>query len=74
MATMLVVDDERYITQVLVDFLTVRGHDVSEAQSGTQALALARQRIFDVIFLDVPMPGMEEPRGGRRGDHASLHR
>jgi len=58
MATMLVVDDEREITQVLADFLTSRGHDVSEAQSGTQALALAHQHHFDVIFLDILMPGM----------------
>ena len=56
---MLVVDDERDITQVLAEFLTARGHDVSEAQSGTQALALARQRDFDVIFLDIAMPGMD---------------
>jgi DNA-binding response OmpR family regulator len=59
MATMLVVDDERDITQVLADFLTVRGHVVSEAQSGAQALALAHQRSFDVIFLDIAMPGMD---------------
>jgi DNA-binding response OmpR family regulator len=59
MAGMLVVDDERDITQVLADFLTARGHDVAQAQSGTQALALARQRHFDVIFLDIVMPGMD---------------
>lgn len=56
---MLVVDDEREITQVLADFLTSRGHDVSEAQSGTQALALAHQRHFDIIFLDILMPGLD---------------
>jgi len=59
MATMLVVDDERDITQVLADYFTARGHDVSEAQSGTQALTLARQRNFDLIFLDIAMPGMD---------------
>ena len=53
MATMLVVDDERDITQVLADFLTMRGHDVTAAQSGKQALSLARQRNFDVVFLDI---------------------
>jgi DNA-binding response OmpR family regulator len=59
MATMLVVDDERDITQVLADFLRMRGHDVAAAQSGTQALALARERRFDVVFLDIAMPGMD---------------
>jgi DNA-binding response OmpR family regulator len=59
MATMLVVDDERDITRVLADFLTMRGHDVTAAQSGKQALSLARQRKFDVVFLDIAMPGMD---------------
>jgi DNA-binding response OmpR family regulator len=59
MATMLVVDDERDIIQVLVDFLTIRGHDVSAAQSGSQALTLAQNRKYDVIFLDIAMPGMD---------------
>ncbi len=59
MATMLVVDDERDITNVLADFLTMRGHDVSAAQSGRQALALAHERKFDLVFLDIAMPGMD---------------
>jgi DNA-binding NtrC family response regulator len=59
MAAMLVVDDERDITHVLADFLTVRGHEVAEAQSGAQALALVHQRRFDVVFLDIAMPGMD---------------
>jgi DNA-binding NtrC family response regulator len=32
---------------------------VSVAQSGKQALALAHQRGFDVVFLDIAMPGMD---------------
>jgi len=58
MADMLVVDDERDIVQVLAELLRHRGHDVCEAPGGMQALALARQRRFDVIFLDIAMPGM----------------
>jgi DNA-binding response OmpR family regulator len=54
----IVVDDERDITQILADLLEMRGHDTS-AQSGEQALALARQRKFDVAFLDISMPGID---------------
>jgi len=56
---MLVVDDERDITQILADLLEMRGHDVKAAQSGAQALALARQCRFDVVFLDIAMPGID---------------
>jgi len=59
MAAMLVVDDDRDIVQLLADFLRHRGHDVWEARSGMEALALARQRRFDVVFLDIAMPGMD---------------
>ena len=58
MADMLVVDDDRTVRRVLVDFLTDRGHTVHEAQSGSQALLLMRHHNFEVVFLDILMPEM----------------
>lgn len=58
MSDMLVVDDDRTIGRLLTDFLRHRGHQVWDAGSGTEALALAGERRFDVIFLDIVMPGM----------------
>jgi DNA-binding response OmpR family regulator len=56
---MLVVDDEREIVRVLKEFLESRGHDVSEARSGPEALRLERRRRFDAVLLDILMPGMD---------------
>jgi DNA-binding response OmpR family regulator len=58
-ASILVVDDERDIVQVLSEFLSIRGHDVWEARSAERALDLALGHPFDVIFLDIVMPGMD---------------
>jgi CheY-like chemotaxis protein len=59
MATVLVVDDEREIIRLLADFLKRLGHQVWEARSGAQAVTLTRERRFDVVFLDIVMPGMD---------------
>jgi len=58
-ASMLVVDDERDIVRILGEFLGSHGHEVTAAHSGTQALSLARQHRFDLVFLDIVMPGMD---------------
>jgi two-component system KDP operon response regulator KdpE len=38
--------------------LTARGFSVEEAGSGEQAIAVVRQRPFDMLLLDINMPGM----------------
>ncbi|HEX2778834.1 MAG TPA: ATP-binding protein [Gemmatimonadaceae bacterium] len=55
----LVVDDETSITTFLAHYLGSRGHAVLTAQSGTEALALAKQGTFDVVVCDLRMPGMD---------------
>lgn len=59
MARILVVDDEREIVRVLKDFLRSRGHEVTGTHSGAETLAMARRRRFDVVLLDIVMPGMD---------------
>jgi CheY-like chemotaxis protein len=54
----LVVDDEQEIRQLFVDILVPRGYEVIAAASGPEAIACAGQQGFDVIFLDIKMPGM----------------
>ena len=55
----LVVDDELSITTFLAQYLGSRGHAVLTAQSGSEALALAKQGPFDVVVCDLRMPGMD---------------
>ena len=52
----LVVDDEPKNVQLLTELLESRNYLVCSAADGEQALALARQRLPDVILLDVMMP------------------
>jgi len=54
----LVVDDSATIRAVLRKMLLQNGHIVVDADGGEAGLALARQRMPDLIFLDVVMPGL----------------
>lgn len=54
----LVVDDEPKNVQLLTDLLDSRNYTVCSAADGEQGLALARDRLPDVVLLDVMMPGL----------------
>jgi DNA-binding response OmpR family regulator len=56
--SILVVDDELPIRELLRKFLTARDYQVRVAADGQQALALVDQKSPDIIVLDVHMPGM----------------
>jgi two-component system KDP operon response regulator KdpE len=53
----LVVDDDPQIRRVMRTTLDARGYDVDEAASGEQALDLARSEKYDLIILDINLPG-----------------
>jgi CheY-like chemotaxis protein len=55
----LVVDDNRDQADVLAHFVRMLGHDVEVAYDGPSALALARERAFDVVLCDIGLPGMD---------------
>jgi putative two-component system response regulator len=57
--TVLVVDDQRDNLELLVTSLQPLGYQVWPAEDGPTALRLARERLPDVILLDVVMPGMD---------------
>ena len=54
----LVVDDERDLASGVADMLEADGHRVVLAYSAKGALDLARARAFDMVFLDVKLPGV----------------
>lgn len=58
MATILVVDDEAPIRQVLRRFLVRERHTVLEAEDGVAALALLDNQRADIAFVDLMMPRM----------------
>jgi two-component system KDP operon response regulator KdpE len=54
----LVVDDEPQIRRVLRTTLSTQGYEVFDAKSGEEALLSIRDHRFDLVLLDVNMPGM----------------
>jgi twitching motility two-component system response regulator PilG len=57
--TAMVVDDSQPVRKQLEIELKMLGAKVELAESGEQALELSRDRSFDIIFLDVMMPGID---------------
>jgi two-component system response regulator MprA len=55
----LVVDDDLGLRRALRRVLASHGFDVEVAEDGTTALALLRERSFDLVVLDVMMPGSD---------------
>jgi len=58
MATrVLVVDDEAGMRETLVDILEGAGYEVAAAPDGNAALASVEDAAFDVVLMDIRMPG-----------------
>ena len=54
----LVVDDEINLTLAMRRLLSAEGYRTETANSGDEALRKVKEAQYDVIFLDVNMPGM----------------
>jgi two-component system OmpR family response regulator len=66
---LLVVDDEHFLRDAVAASLRFLGFDVATAETGADALRLARDRPFDLVVLDVMLPdtdGFEVVRRLRR--------
>jgi two-component system CheB/CheR fusion protein len=59
MASILVVDDERLICELLQVVLSSQGHEVIVASNGEQALDLFAKRRPRLTLLDICMPGLD---------------
>jgi two-component system response regulator RegX3 len=58
-AHILVVDDEPSITEFVSYNLKKEGYEVAVASDGDEALALAKREPFDLVVLDVMLPGID---------------
>jgi two-component system KDP operon response regulator KdpE len=54
----LVVDDESQIRRVMRTTLVSQGYEVSDARSGDECLGLFRSTVYDLVLLDMNMPGL----------------
>ena len=55
----LIVDDDRGVTQMLMMLLAIKGYEVNIASSGSQAIAMASSTDCDLILLDLLLPDLE---------------
>ena len=55
----LVVDDDRDFAEALADVLDLYGYPVDVVHNGEDAVETARTNHFDVILMDVALPGMD---------------
>jgi excisionase family DNA binding protein len=58
-ADILVVDDEEVIRLLFKETLEELGHRVITAETASEGVELMKQRDFDMVFLDLKMPGMD---------------
>ena len=54
----LVVDDEPQIRRIMRAVLVAKGYEVMEAECGEEALKLIRAEKYDLMLLDINMPGI----------------
>ena len=57
-ATILIVEDEEAIRNGLVDVFVYHGFDVTTTDNGNDGLQLASSGKFDLVLLDVMLPGI----------------
>jgi len=57
-ASILVVDDEQIVVNLVEDTLTDEGYDVTTSVSALEAIELVKQQPFDFILTDIRMPEM----------------
>ena len=55
----LLIEDEEDLARVLRDLLQSEHHEVITSQDGNQGLQIALSEVFDVIILDLMLPGMD---------------
>jgi signal transduction histidine kinase/CheY-like chemotaxis protein len=58
MSRILVVDDEHDVVEALTHSLSRRGYEVESAMTGEEGIAKAKNSNFDVVLMDINLPGL----------------
>ena len=59
MSSVLVIDDEEGITEVIQEALSLYGYDVQTAYDGNEGIQKFKDQFFDVVITDVMMPNTD---------------
>ncbi len=54
----LIIDDEEVLRRMMASYLTLHGIQVHTAEDGPRGLEMAESKTFDVVLLDLVMPGL----------------
>ena len=57
--TLLVVDDEPRIRELIRKYAVFEGYEVAEAANGMEAVDMCRKQAFDLVIMDVMMPELD---------------
>ncbi len=55
---LLIVDDDRLIVRTLTDILRLKGYQAEGAYSGKEALTAVERCSYDIVLMDIRMPGL----------------
>lgn len=71
--TILIVEDNENNRSLLKDILVFHGYEIVVASDGMEGVALARERMPDLILMDIQMPGLDgmTAAGILKGDPAT---
>lgn len=56
--SILVIEDEEYIRENLIEILSLNNYDIFSVISGEEGIEAARKRDFDVVLTDLKLPGI----------------
>ena len=59
MSRILMIDDEQLIRSLIVEVLTLDGHEVDQAENGDIGLKLVELHPYDLVITDIIMPEMD---------------
>ena len=59
MASILVVEDERRMQEIIAEYMRRGGHDCFLADDGVEALLALKNHPMDLMILDIMMPGLD---------------
>jgi DNA-binding response OmpR family regulator len=65
-ARVLIVEDEKKMNKMISDYLKALGYSVESAYDGTDALVKISRLAFDIVVLDIMIPGIDGLSLGRR--------
>lgn len=58
MNTILLIDDDQALSELLCEYLSAEGMTIEAAFTGSDGLSMANHKQYDLIILDVMLPGM----------------